>query len=344
MVYGPAAIRAGAPVRRAQLERSPRRPTAWGPDDAVNWPIRMPSKPRSHQRRRNLGHRRRVPPPTGMRLNVIRRVAFTTVVGEKNAIYARRRKYRRHGSWQILSERTRANLADCPKVNAVVRVNATFVRPSKRPASDVCVGKVDASGSGSTNRDGCGNGAGAAKSRGANERASAASAWNNELAWRCRAAEVALCSFTRRRSRLDSDARLAHRLQPAPHVALQTPLRSRRIATGVPGGSPSERDRILHHARERFGDRFSAEEPVPGQQLIQHYSKRPDIGPPVRRLPRRLLRTHVRRGAQNQPGFCGAIGSVGDRVTRVWRWIRSRLQASSPARNRAPSRRLPASS
>ena len=62
---------------------------------------------------------------------------------------------------------------------------------------------------------------------------------------------------------------------------------------------------------------------LPGQHLVQHAAERPDVGALVDRLPARLLRAHVRGGAENdalaRPADASSSATASDRRRRVAR-------------------------
>ena len=57
----------------------------------------------------------------------------------------------------------------------------------------------------------------------------------------------------------------------------------------------------------------------PGEHLEQHATERPDIAPLVGELAARLLGTHVRGGAENEPRLRHAWGSDRRRQRHAWR-------------------------
>ena len=69
-----------------------------------------------------------------------------------------------------------------------------------------------------------------------------------------------------------------------------------------------EIDLVLEHRGQDMGNRLAVEELVPGEHLPQHDAEGPDIGPPVGGDPGRLLRRHVGRGADDDPGGGGVLG------------------------------------
>ena len=86
-------------------------------------------------------------------------------------------------------------------------------------------------------------------------------------------------------------------LQASPQQAADGGWRRRRQQSPV---------RLLReHERQRVGDVVGIERTATRQHLVEHGAKRPDVGPLVHRSAARLLRGHVRRGAQNDPGGRG---------------------------------------
>jgi len=72
------------------------------------------------------------------------------------------------------------------------------------------------------------------------------------------------------------------------------------------------------HRRQRLRHRLAAEWPLPSQHLVQDHAKRPDVGALVEGLAAGLLRRHVCRGAENDPGLGGRHGQ-GRRIGNITR-------------------------
>ena len=64
-----------------------------------------------------------------------------------------------------------------------------------------------------------------------------------------------------------------------------------------------EIDLRAEHGGQRMGDRLAVEQPLAGQQLVQHDAEGPDVAAAVGRLAGGLLGTHVGGGAENHAGL-----------------------------------------
>ena len=78
-------------------------------------------------------------------------------------------------------------------------------------------------------------------------------------------------------------------LSPDSSPAAAAPSRERRSKSGS----------FLQHRRQRLGDDLALEQLLAREHLVQHHAERPDVGALVHRLAARLLRSHVRRRAQD---------------------------------------------
>jgi len=83
-------------------------------------------------------------------------------------------------------------------------------------------------------------------------------------------------------------------------------LRRKRVPVGLAGENP----------RQHLGGRTAAERGSSAEHLVQHAPERPDVGPSIRGLARRLLRAHVRRGPE-QDARSGHLERPGRDVGQV---------------------------
>ena len=120
--------------------------------------------------------------------------------------------------------------------------------------------------------------------------------------------------------------------------------RRSRSAAGVVGGQRREIRRVLEHAGEDVRDGLAVEQAPAGQHLVEHDAERPDVGAPVDRAARRLLRAPCRprcRGSRRaaSPADASASAScsnVGERAASRPTSRRPPGPSPSPARSRAP--------
>ena len=101
---------------------------------------------------------------------------------------------------------------------------------------------------------------------------------------------------------VEEQARISRVAQAAPHVLLETAAqhaahrRRRRGRERIP--VRLSRD----HGGQRVRGRGAVERPAAGQHLVEKAAERPEVGPPVHRLPARLFGTHVTRGPEDRAG------------------------------------------
>src|SRR6516165_2868173 len=109
------------------------------------------------------------------------------------------------------------------------------------------------------------------------------------------------------------NASVANRLQPAARVLRQAaPRQALDLCWQVVGEHPPVG--LLHdHRSQGLGNIFTREGLLAAQHLEKHGAERPDITTPVHRLAPCLLRTHVRRGAQDH-ALAGRRGAERGRV------------------------------
>ncbi|HSC25848.1 MAG TPA: hypothetical protein VLD67_01160 [Vicinamibacterales bacterium] len=84
-----------------------------------------------------------------------------------------------------------------------------------------------------------------------------------------------------------------------PQVLDEAPLQDAPDVSRHRGRQPSPVHLPLEDAGNRVGHRVGGKRCSARQHLVEHAAERPDVGAFVDELAARLLRAHVRRGAQN---------------------------------------------
>ena len=98
-----------------------------------------------------------------------------------------------------------------------------------------------------------------------------------------------------------------------------------RTREGVAAGSAARSGSRGKDQSKRFRDRVACEQACPGQHLVEHHAKRPDVRALVDRLPARLLRRHVGGRAENHARLRHG------RRRDAWESSRASADASAPA-------------
>ena len=145
---------------------------------------------------------------------------------------------------------------------------------------------------------------------------------------RSRRARRAVCRRRPRGDRIvDLDSRISDVTQAPPDIFSKTAFEqaANDFGSGLRHRAPV--GLALDHVRERVGQRVARERPTAGQHLIEHAAERPDVRALVDRLAPRLLRTHVRRGPQND-ALVRAVGRPGWQMRRIDELARARFRQS----------------